>query len=102
MIELGTEYMSTAVKERIPLFMPPVGNDDQTGIGVLCRAVTHRGLVRLHMKMLSVSFQTKIIIYLQLQMGWGGIAAAASQAKWQLMLSRMSLQNGTGKATIGS
>ncbi len=48
MIELGTEYMSTAVKERIPLFMPPVGNDDQTGIGVLCRAVTHRGLVRLH------------------------------------------------------
>jgi len=34
--------------ERIPLFIPPTENDNQVGDVVLCRAVTHRGLVRLH------------------------------------------------------
>ena len=39
--------MST-VAERIPLFIPPIETDNRAGDSVLCRAVTHRGLVRLH------------------------------------------------------
>jgi len=38
--------MST-IAERIPLYIPPT-DDDQFGKSVYCRAVTHRGLVRLH------------------------------------------------------
>lgn len=34
--------------ERIPLMIPPTGTDNPAGDSVLCRAVTHRGLVRLH------------------------------------------------------
>ena len=34
--------------ERIPLFIPPTGTADPVGASLLCRAVTHRGLVRLH------------------------------------------------------
>jgi protein phosphatase len=36
------------IAERIPLFIPPAATGDQAGTAVLCRAVTHRGLVRLH------------------------------------------------------
>jgi protein phosphatase len=39
--------MST-ISERIPLFIPPDEIDNRTGDYVVCRAVTHRGLVRLH------------------------------------------------------
>jgi protein phosphatase len=39
--------MST-IAERIPLFIPPTETDNLAGVSVLCRAVTHRGLVRLH------------------------------------------------------
>ena len=39
--------MSTTV-ERIPLLIPPTGTENPVGDSVLCRAVTHRGLVRLH------------------------------------------------------
>jgi len=39
--------MST-IAERIPLYIPPTDNTDQLGQSVYCRAVTHRGLVRLH------------------------------------------------------
>jgi len=38
----------SVIAERIPIYIPPPGTDDQTGNLVLCRAVTHRGLVRLH------------------------------------------------------
>ena len=34
--------------ERIPLLVPPTGTEDLVGDSLLCRAVTHRGLVRLH------------------------------------------------------
>ena len=34
--------------ERIPLLVPPAGPEDPAGDSLLCRAVTHRGLVRLH------------------------------------------------------
>src|SRR5271157_4709785 len=34
--------------ERIPLFIPPTGTESPVGASLLCRAVTHRGLVRLH------------------------------------------------------
>jgi PPM family protein phosphatase len=37
-----------SVAERIPLFIPPTSPDGIVGDSVLCRAVTHRGLVRLH------------------------------------------------------
>ena len=37
-----------SIAERIPLFIPPTGSDDPAGDSILCRAVTHRGLVRLH------------------------------------------------------
>ena len=36
-----------SIAERIPLFTPTATTDNQTGCSVLCRAVTHRGLVRL-------------------------------------------------------
>ena len=39
--------MST-IAERIPLFIPSTETDNTSGIFVLCRAVTHRGLIRLH------------------------------------------------------
>jgi PPM family protein phosphatase len=38
--------MST-IAERIPLFIPPTETDNSAGVSVSCRAVTHRGLVRL-------------------------------------------------------
>ena len=38
--------MSTTA-ERIPLYTPPPEIGEQSGNSVLCRAVTHRGLVRL-------------------------------------------------------
>ena len=38
--------MSTTA-ERIPLFIPPLETEDQAEDYILCRAVTHRGLVRL-------------------------------------------------------
>ena len=34
--------------ERIPLLIPPIGTESPVGDTILCRAVTHRGLVRLH------------------------------------------------------
>jgi protein phosphatase len=34
--------------ERIPLLIPPTGTENPVGDSVLCRAVTHRGLVSLH------------------------------------------------------
>ena len=37
-----------AIAERIPLFIPPDGTNSPTGDSILCRAVTHKGLVRLH------------------------------------------------------
>jgi protein phosphatase len=39
--------METTV-ERIPLLVPPDGLEDPSGDSLLCRAMTHRGLVRLH------------------------------------------------------
>ena len=36
------------IAERIPLFIPPPETGEQADSSVLCRAVTHRGLVRLH------------------------------------------------------
>jgi protein phosphatase len=39
--------MST-ITEKIPLLIPPAGIEDLAGASLLCRAVTHRGLVRLH------------------------------------------------------
>ena len=39
--------MST-IAERIPIFIPPTGTEGPIVVSVLCRAVTHRGLVRLH------------------------------------------------------
>ena len=39
--------MTTTV-ERIPLVSPPTGSVGPVGASLLCRAVTHRGLVRLH------------------------------------------------------
>ena len=36
------------IAERIPLFIPLTENNNSAGDSVLCRAVTHRGLVRLH------------------------------------------------------
>ena len=38
----------SATAERIPLLIPPTGTENPVGDSVLCRAVTHRGLVRLH------------------------------------------------------
>ena len=38
--------MST-IAERIPLYIPPPEIGESSGNSVLCRAVTHRGLVRL-------------------------------------------------------
>ena len=37
-----------SVAERIPLLIPPTGTESPAGDSVLCRAVAHRGLVRLH------------------------------------------------------
>ena len=36
------------IAERIPIFTPPIGPESPIGASLLCRAVTHRGLVRLH------------------------------------------------------
>ena len=38
----------SAVAERIPLLIPPAGAESPAGDSVTCRAMTHRGLVRLH------------------------------------------------------
>ena len=38
----------SATAERIPLLIPPTGTENPVGDSVLCRAMTHRGLVRLH------------------------------------------------------
>ena len=38
----------SATAERIPLLIPPTGTENPVGDAVLCRAMTHRGLVRLH------------------------------------------------------
>ena len=38
----------SAIAERIPLLVPPTGAEAPVGDSVVCRAVTHRGLVRLH------------------------------------------------------
>ncbi len=38
----------SVVTERIPLLIPSIGTDDSVNGSFLCRAVTHRGLVRLH------------------------------------------------------
>jgi PPM family protein phosphatase len=38
----------SAIAERIPLLVPPTGAEAPAGDSVVCRAVTHRGLVRLH------------------------------------------------------
>jgi PPM family protein phosphatase len=38
----------SATAERIPLLIPPTGTATPVGDSVLCRAMTHRGLVRLH------------------------------------------------------
>ena len=37
-----------ATAERIPLLIPPTGTESPAGDPVVCRAMTHRGLVRLH------------------------------------------------------
>ena len=37
-----------SIAERIPLLIPPTGTESPVGDSLLCRAVTHRGLVRLH------------------------------------------------------
>ena len=37
-----------ATAERIPLLIPPTGTENPGGDSVVCRAMTHRGLVRLH------------------------------------------------------
>ena len=36
------------IAERIPIFVPSTGTESAAGTSILCRAVTHRGLVRLH------------------------------------------------------
>jgi len=87
----------SATAERIPLLVPPTGMETPVGDSVVCRAMTHRGLVRLHNED-SFCVETKADYHLfAIAMGWEDTAAAVSPAKWRSIRLKMNLKNGTAR-----
>ena len=91
----------SATAERIPLLVPPTGMETPVGDSVVCRAMTHRGLVRLHNED-SFCVETKADYHLfAIADGLGGHPAAVLPAKWRSTRLKMNLKNGTAKAKKG-
>ena len=92
--------MSTTA-ERIPLYIPPPETDDKIDNSVLCRAVTHRGLVRLRNEDSFVLFQRNVVTYLPLQTDLAAIGEVVSLVKWQSIPSKVNLKSGTERVETG-